>query len=105
MPSSCKNWNKVLKKLSYHVCREARQLCDSRMYDTLLVIAIQDPVKRELNPGVWAGLSELNGEFLQPMHNAEDVAERRAKSRTVQDKAVEFVTRFTDVCGMECATL
>lgn len=31
--------------------------------------------------------------------------ERLAKSKTVQDKAVQFVEKFTDVCGVECATL
>jgi hypothetical protein len=86
-------------------CREARQLCDPRMYDTLLHIAIQDPVKRDLNRGVWEGLSELNGEFLLPMQNAMDEVERLGKSKTVQDKAVQFVEKFTDVCGVECATL
>jgi hypothetical protein len=80
-------------------------LCDSRMYNTLLEIAIQDPTKRDLNRELWAGLSALNGEFLQPMQNAQNEVERRAKSRTMQDKAVHFVERFTDVCGMEVATL
>jgi hypothetical protein len=76
------------------------------MYETLLQMAIQDPEKRDLNREVWAGLSALNEEFLQPMQNAVDGVERVAKSRAVQDKAVGFVEKFTDVqCGVECATL
>lgn len=80
-------------------------MCDSRMFDTLLEIAIEDPVKQEHNWRVWTGLSGLNAEFLRPLNNAEDAAERLAKSIVVQDKAVSFVESFTDTCGRETATL
>jgi hypothetical protein len=75
------------------------------MYNTLLTIAIEEPEKRARNEKVWAGLSSLNGEFLKPMLNAADPTERLAKSAVVQDKATAFVTAFTDVCGVENATL
>jgi hypothetical protein len=42
-------------------------LCDSRMYDVLLEIAIADPVKRAHNRKVWEALSNLNAEFLKPL--------------------------------------
>jgi hypothetical protein len=80
-------------------------LCDSRMFDTLLEIAIEKPVKRAHNRKVWVGLSDLNAEFLKPMANAEDAAERLEKSVVVQDRAVVFVECFTDTCGRDNATL
>jgi uncharacterized protein YbcC (UPF0753/DUF2309 family) len=54
---------------------------------------------------VWAGLSTLNSELLKPMLNPADAIERLAKSGVVQDKATAFVAAFTDVCGVENATL
>lgn len=75
------------------------------MYNTLLTIAIEEPEKRGRNEKVWAGLSTLNSELLKPMLNPEDPAERLAKSGVVQDKATAFVRAFTDVCGVETATL
>jgi hypothetical protein len=80
-------------------------MCHPRMFDTLLEIAIEDPEERGHNRLVWVGLSELNGEFMKPMLNAEDARERLVKSKVVQDKAVTFVDCFTDVCGRENATL
>jgi uncharacterized protein YbcC (UPF0753/DUF2309 family) len=75
------------------------------MYNTLLTIAIEEPEKRARNQKVWAGLSTLNAELLKPMLNPADANERLAKSGTVQDKATTFVEAFTDVCGVENATL
>jgi hypothetical protein len=75
------------------------------MFDTLLAIAIEEPVKRANNRRVWVGLSDLKGEFLKPLANAEDGGERLAKSILVQDKAVVSVDSFADVCGRETVTL
>lgn len=75
------------------------------MFDTLLAIAIEESVKRANNRKVWEGLSDLNGDFLKPMANAEDAGKRLAKSTVVQDKAVTFVDSFADVWGRETATL
>jgi hypothetical protein len=80
-------------------------LCDARMFDTLLEIAIEEPVKRAQSRKVWVGLSDLNAEFLKPMANAVDATERLEKSVVVQDKAVVFVECFTDTCGKNNATL
>jgi uncharacterized protein YbcC (UPF0753/DUF2309 family) len=75
------------------------------IYNTLLTIAIEEPEKRARNEKVWAGLSTLNAELLKPMLNPADATERLAKSEMVQDKATAFVAAFTDVCGVENATL
>jgi hypothetical protein len=101
LPTCKKQKNNVIS-FTY---REARVLCDSRMYDVLLEIAIADPVKRGHNRKVWEALSNLNAEFLKPLSNAEDAEERLAKSLVVQAKAVAFVENFTDTCGKETATL
>jgi hypothetical protein len=85
--------------------RETRVLCDSRMYDVLLEIAIADPVKRGHNRKVWEALSNLNAEFLKPLSNAEDAEKRLATSLVVRAKAVALVENFTDTCGKETATL
>jgi hypothetical protein len=86
-------------------CTEARVLMHPDMYNTLLTIAIEEPEKRARNQKVWAGLSTLNSELLKPMLNPADATERLAKSEIVQDKATAFVAAFTDVCGVENATL
>jgi hypothetical protein len=80
-------------------------MCNPRIFDTLLEIAIDDPVKRAHNRLVWVGVSELNQEFLKPMMNPEDDEERLVKSVVVLNKAVNFVESFTDACGKENATL
>jgi hypothetical protein len=77
----------------------------SDMYNTLLTIAIEDPEKRASNGPVWAGLSTFNAELLKPMLNPQNEEERAAKSEVVQEKAKGFLTAFTDVRGVENATL
>jgi hypothetical protein len=85
--------------------KEARVLMHPDIYNTLLTIAIEEPEKRARNEKVWAGLSTLHAELLKPMLNPADATERLAKSEMVQDKATAFVVAFTDVCGVENATL
>ncbi|GAQ84437.1 hypothetical protein KFL_001890010 [Klebsormidium nitens] len=85
--------------------REARVLMHPDMYNTLLTIAIEDPGKRALNEKVWAGLSTYNSELLKPMLNPADAAERLVKSGVVQEKGVGFLRAFSDVAGVENATL
>jgi hypothetical protein len=75
------------------------------VYDTLLEIAIEDPEKRERNERVWRALSNLNGEIIKPMQNPQNPGERLAKSEVVQHLATAFTAAFTDVCGVENATL
>jgi uncharacterized protein YbcC (UPF0753/DUF2309 family) len=75
------------------------------MSNTLLTIAIEEPEKRARNEKVWAGLSTLNSELLKPMLNPADATERLAKSEIVQEKATAFVEAFTNVSGVENATL
>jgi hypothetical protein len=86
-------------------CRKAITALDERVYDTLLEIAIDDPVKRADNRKIWKALEVLHHKLQEPMPNPEDEEQRKAKSIICEDMPVVFVDALSAAVGEELCTL
>jgi hypothetical protein len=80
-------------------------VCEAKVFDTFLTIAIDDDDKRALNREVWVATAAMNKELRAPHKNPNDREERLAKSIRVEDLGVAFVDNYTAALGGELSTL
>jgi hypothetical protein len=87
------------------VFRECRTLLEEEAFDTLLNIAIADPVKRAKNREVWVNLAAFYWELKKPLGDPENATQRAAKSILVEDLAVLYVDSFVRATMLEAVPL